>query len=489
MLAAVIGCLVWLGFGDTRQTADNKLYLLPWVGLTATVIGAPLIYLYYKKQFSFFHPLVYAAWSYFVPAFVVGGLILSFGLSHPYFLYYIENPEYDLPLTFVYISLGYAGLTAGFFLPFARRFGNWISARVPNLDWSPNSVLLPGVLLLLLGSLNTGIAFASGILGYQKVSEIGAYDGLIYLLSLFLMEAGFLLWFSIFRTPRLNISHFFIIGLLIFTTLSRAAFAGNRSSLVHSVIFVIAAFVLSGRQIKFKHGIIASVLLITVLFIGMIYGTTFRNLKQSEAQISFSQYIDFIPQTFDAVSRQDTGTVLQQGFNSLAERLENVSSVAVVVSNYEKLRPYEESYGLDNNILKDSITFLIPRPLWKDKPVASEPRKYGELYFDYGENSFTITPMGDLLRNFGPVGIPFGMMLLGLILRVIYAALIENQIVTAWRATLFFMLLFTVSYESFYGIIIPYLVRVGLISIVGILIVWFLIPQTKKSSGLVRLNI
>lgn len=480
MILAVVGVLVWLELGGTRQTADNKLYLLPWVFLTGAVVGAPLAYLIYKKQFSLFHPLVYAAWSYFIPAFVVGGLILVFGLSQTQTVLFIEDPEYNIPLTLIYISLGYAGMTAGFFLPFARKFGINIGAKLPDWDWSASQLMLPGVLLVLLGSLNTGIAFASGVLGYQRVDEYGSYDGILYLMSLFLLEGTFLLWFALFRTQKFDFRHYCIIGLLIFTTVVRAAFAGNRSSMVHALFFLIAAYVLAGRQIKIKHGVAAAFLLVFVLFLGTIYGTTFRNIKQSESRIDFTQYAELVPQTLEAVSRQDLGVVLWQGIESLADRLENVSSVAVVVSSYEKLAPYEESYGLDNNIWKDSVTFFIPRMLWKDKPVASEPRKYGDLYFDYSENSFTITPMGDLLRNFGPVGIPLGMMFLGFILRIIYAALIENQIITAWRAVLFYMMLFIISWESFYGIIFPYMIRVAFISIIGILIIYALIPKSER---------
>lgn len=489
MLCVFVGAMILLivsGDGAVQNSSGTttRLYLLPWVALTAAVIAAPSLYLYSQGKFNFFNPLVFAAWSYFVPAFIVGGLILTFGLStEQYFYAFIEDPETDLPWTFVYISLGYLGLSVGFFLPFAKSFGTWTERRLPVWDWKASNLMLPGVALLILGSLNTGLAFAAGVLGYQKAAEYGTYDGIIFLFSLFLFHGTFLLWFALFRTTKWNFNHYSIIGLLIFTTLLRAAFAGNRSSMIHTLFFVFAAYILAGREIKFKHGLIASGLMVFVLLIGTIYGSTFRDVKQTEARVSIEQYIEFIPQTVDAVTRKDLGAVLLQGVDKLAERLENVTSVAVVVSNYEKLKPYEELYGLEDNIIKDMTTFLIPRVLWKDKPVASEPRKYAELYFDYNENSFSATPMSDLLRNFGPFGVPLGMMLLGFVLRGIWATFIENQPPNAWRAAFYFMLLFTVSYEGFYGSILPYLVRVGTISIVGTLFVAVLIHLTQKNGA------
>ena len=53
--------------------------------------------------------------------------------------------------------------------------------------------------------------------------------------------------------------------------------------------------------------------------------------------------------------------------------------------------------------------FLIPRVIWKEKPSASDARKYSDLYFNQSDTSFAITPIGDLLRNFGIIGIPIGM--------------------------------------------------------------------------------
>jgi hypothetical protein len=187
-------------------------------------------------------------------------------------------------------------------------------------------------------------------------------------------------------------------------------------------------------------------------------------------------------ETFEQVSRADNAATLEFGFLNLAERIDIVSSVAVVVSNYEQLAPYEESYGLDDNIRKDLSTFFIPRVLWNDKPVASEPSKYSDLYFNYAENSFAITPIGDLLRNYGPTGVFVGMLVLGIILRFMYRTLVEDQPRMLWRATLYFMLLTAVSYESFYGFVIPYLFKVAAMAITGVLIVHFLAKQLNLGS-------
>jgi hypothetical protein len=148
---------------------------------------------------------------------------------------------------------------------------------------------------------------------------------------------------------------------------------------------------------------------------------------------------------------------------SLSLRLENLSSVAVIVSNYEKLAPYEESYALSNNILRDAWTAFIPRVFWPDKPLTSDAHAYSALYFDFEDNSFAITPWGDLLRNFGPIGIPIGMALLGIFLRALYVSLGTPIPGGQWRSSAYYLMLTTVSYEAFYATLFPSLVRVALV--------------------------
>ncbi len=460
----------------------GKYYLLPWSILTGIVILAPGIYLFIKGKFDPFHPLVFPAWSYFFPAFAIGGLILTFDLSQPYYLAYVQDERYELPLTLVYVMLGFLGLTAGFYLPFGRKIGEMAAKKLPQWNWTSEQLLKPGLILLCIGLINTIVAFGFGILGFQKAQEINSYDGLVFLLSLFWLEGSFLLWLCIFRTgKKLNINHYFVIALLLITSLTKSAFQGNRGSLIQLFILIAFAFIFSGRKIKFKHKIISGILLTFALVVGMVYGTTFRSIKTTEDQISMDEYAGVVLKTFEKVSDQDVGTILENGVSAIAERFESVSALAVVVSNYEKLGVYESGYGFDNNIWKDSITFFIPRIIWTDKPVATDAGNYGDLYFNYRENSFTLTPIGDLLRNFGPIGIPIGMMILGFIIRIIYASFKENQEFSFWRATVFYMLITGISYEGSYGLIVPYLVKVCIISFVGILIVKFFVPKVRDS--------
>ncbi len=449
----------------------TRVYLIPWVLAAGLVIIAPSIYLMYRNEFSFTHPLVFATFTYYFPGVFIGGLLLASGIVEPYYTTFIQDERYNLPLTMAYITLGYAGLSIGCLMPLGQYLGKKLGSRLPVWNWKPERVLLPGILLFGIGIVTTVAAFSQGIIGNQESTDTSSYYGLLQISTYLLLEATFILWLCIFKLKNLNITHYAIMFILIITTLARAAFQGNRGSLPAAVYVVAIAFIFSGRVVKTRHWVTTGSLIAIALVVGMIYGTTFRNLMTADRQLGADRYSEMIGNTVLQISGQDLTTTLEISFLTLAERVESVSSVAVVVSTYEQLLPYEESYGLENNIIKESSTFFIPRVIWPNKPTPSDYSKYSDLYFNFSGSSFAITPIGDLLRNFGPFGIPIGMLLIGLIIRIAYVSLRETQEFSFWKSTLYFMILVTISYEGFFATIIPFLVKMSILSLLGIMFV------------------
>jgi len=473
ILMGVALCVALFGSIAVSGTLDNfpYLFLLPWIAGLALVLTIPSAVMFYQGKFSFADPLIFATWSYFFPAFVVGGIFLALGWSQPYFLYFIQDAKVNLPYTIFLVGLGFAGLSIGYFLPIGSKLGSIVAEILPGENISLRSYAIPGTILLLLGIINTIAAFALGMFGYQTSRDLNSYDGLVFLTTLFWTEASFLLWYLIFREKKLSLVYLPIIIVLISTSLSKVLFSGSRSAILQVFLLMALAYILSGRKFKFKQSLITSVMLTAGLILGMIYGTNFRLVKGNESKQSAEQYTENILETLDRVGQKDIYDNLEFSFSSLTERVDIVSTLAVVVSNYQQLKPFEEAYGLDNNIWVDLTTFFVPRVVWKDKPSASDPRRYSELYFNFGGSSFAITPIGDLLRNYGVVGVPIGMLILGIILRFIYCALVDGQKRSVWRLTLYCMILLTVSYEGFYGPLIPSIVKSGLMAIVGLVIV------------------
>ena len=117
MGVAVVATISFLWIENDLGHSFKGFYLLPWCLLASVCVLGPSAYMFFKGTFDFFHPLTFGAWSYVFPAFVLGGLIIAFGGVNPAFMTFIEDPEYNLPLSLVYVSVGFVGLTIGFVIP------------------------------------------------------------------------------------------------------------------------------------------------------------------------------------------------------------------------------------------------------------------------------------------------------------------------------------------------------------------------------------
>jgi hypothetical protein len=473
--------LIWIFFDDDIANPFREYYLVPWCILTAVIACIPPAYLYYKGKFDLFHPIIFASWIYIIPAFVVGGIIIAFGWNDPYYVSYIQDPEYELPLTLVYVFVGYIGLVAGFALPIGRSLGKKAQGMLPKWEWTLKHTWTAGWLLVLAGTLVNIIGFVNGLLGFQKFEGVEVYDGLIFFLLTMFFEGYFLLWYALFRTPKKDASYIVTLAFLLLMIPVRMAIMGNRGSIFVCILPIAFAYVVSGQKVTIKHGFIFALLLGVGVFVGMIYGTSFRNIKGSESRLAAGDYLGQVGITLDYISKKDLSLIMQDGGTALADRLENLSSLANVVSNYEKLAPYEKAYGLDNNIIRDAWTSLIPRFVWNDKPLTSDSHAYSDLYFDYEANSFAVTLWGDLLRNFGPWGIPIGMAVLGIVLRVIHVSLWQQSEGHQWRSAAYYLVLTQVSYEAFYATLLPCLLRIGVVLIVTLYLANLIGKRVAKS--------
>ncbi|MFN3330683.1 MAG: hypothetical protein ACK419_07145, partial [Pyrinomonadaceae bacterium] len=322
---------------DSGDDLFGQYYLLPWCFLVGLVVLSPIFYYFYKGCLDLFHPLIFASLSYIFPAFVVGGIILSFGWSEPFYLSFIENPRFELPLSLFYVAVGYIGLMLGYYFSFGKKIGEFLDERLSKAQWRPSEVWVGGLVLITAGFIVNILSFLRGILGYQRIENTEIFDGLLIFLQILLIEGIVLLWLAVFEEERKN-RFVYLVAIFLLTLIPIRAFVlGSRSAFVSGLLPVIFAFFYSGRKLKGIHFLGLSVIIPIALFVGVIYGTTFRNIKGSEARMEAGAYFEQALVTLEYLSEADTEFILKEGATALAERVENLSSLGVVVSNYEKL--------------------------------------------------------------------------------------------------------------------------------------------------------
>jgi len=480
--SAVLGALAF-SLLSTSSLFGGEWALL--VSLFAiAVFMLPTFYEWKRGSLDLFQPIIFATWTYLLPAFGIGGLILCFGFNQPYFLSFIQDPSRDIPLTLIYILIGFIGLCIGYYWRNTQRIADWFCSVLPRLTWEGGGAWTGGILLILFGIGINILGFIAGVFGYQRLDRSGTFDSLIVYFGLFFLEGSVLLWLLFFKSRergRPLFSYLVLFGLLSLIPM-RVALLGSRAELFGITLMIAFAFRASGQAIKKIHIAIFGVAVVAALIIGVIWATSFRNIKGSESRLNAGDYLGQVSATFDYLAKEDGARLLKQNFSEFMERVETLSSVAVIVSNHERLEPYEEAYGISGNIINDATTSLVPRFLWTDKPAVSDPRLIADLYFNYPENSFAITPFADLLRNFGGLGLFLGMALVGIFLKIIYSSLIEREGAGLWEKMVFYPLLTqVVNYEGLYSNIFPALVRVAIVIVISVFVIHFFFGSRKAS--------
>jgi hypothetical protein len=477
----LVGLITFVWIENDWSRTIKGFYLLPWTLLAGVCVLAPSAYLLYKGKFDFFHPLVFAAWSYVFPAMIGGGVFVSLGLVDPYFLTFIEQPDYNLPLSLVYVGVGFLAMAVGFALPIGRLIANRFEGSLPKWKWEPSELFIPGLLVFMAGLAVNLVGLVQGIMGYQRLTDVGIFDSVLFYLLTLLSVGYVMIWLGIFGSRFRTGLFYIMIALAVLFIPIRAAIIGSRGSILLSIFPIAFAFQYSGRRLKPRYAVIFGTLLVVAGLLGIVYGTAFRQIKGSESKIGVGDYFGVVVDTVDYIANEDPTKLAQNSLQALADRVDNLTSLGVVVANYEQLAPYEESYRIHNNIINDALTSFVPRFAWPDKPPTSDARAYSELYFNFGDNSFAITPFGDLLRNFGPIGVPLGMLVLGIYLRLIYAGLIDTASPALWKKAAYYPLLTVVSYESFYAVILPGVIRVGFVLLVSLAVANLLIRMIRGS--------
>jgi oligosaccharide repeat unit polymerase len=479
-LAAIV-LIAGLAAGALDSFLRNRAFSYIVCVVTGIVFLLPSIYLMLAGRFNFFHPLVYPVFTYLFPAFILGGLYYLAGSNTPWIMDLVSDPDYYISLSFIYILIGFIGLMVGFILPIGELSGKRLSRWLPSWRWSENESLGPGLTLLLIGVAMSFWAIGVGLGGYQMRETIAAEGGLVYALTIVRGLGSFILWWCYFRLKRKGPLAHIMLFILIFQAFLSALISGSRATILTAVIGVFAAFQFSGRRVRTRTMALFAILGLASIIIGFSLGTTYRDIKGSEDSISAGESLRFGIESVNYLTGQGILETVKNSLDLFMRRFETVTSLCVIVANYERLAPLEAQYGIDNSIWTATWTALIPRFIWPNKPLISDARSVAALYFEFPTNSFGLTVFGDLLRNFGPWGVPIGMAVLGVLLRILYVAFFQNGLHSVWRTASYFLLLSGINYEAFYGSILPNLIRLVIGLLLGGLLLHIFIAIKRKS--------
>jgi hypothetical protein len=503
-LTLLAGAAPWLvGLDPGSAGPFSRAALLPYAALPIAAMGGAIAAVPRRPVFPVAHPVAFALWSYLAIFFGVGPVVFSLGgVSHidPRLL---AAPAHSYRLALVYVAIGIVGLAAGALAPSASRAGAWLVRRLPGRAWPPDALLAPGWGIVAVGTLFYVASVAVGVRGYQLKGVAGASDAAIVFLSSLLTLGQFLVWLAIFRS-RLTSRFVWSAVLLVALLPVLLALSGSRGFLFSHWVVLVLAYFLAGRPPTLRS--LAGLTLVGALSValGLVYGTAFRLTKSdsppptaapapvaaapltTEQRVARDQRPVALDEqaalALDSARMGPLGRALEVIPASVAARLDTISSLAVLVDREATLRPRLPA-TLRHGILLGLATAVVPRAVWRDKPIVGDIRAYGRLFFGLESNAFAVTPMGDLILNFGAWSIPWGMALIGWLLAACYGTLDERHPGVELRAATYAVVLMAVSYEGFYATIVPGALRVVAVAVVALAGAHWLARRRSRSIG------
>lgn len=514
-LTAVAAMAPWLvSLDPTIGTSFRRIELLPWtLLLTATLLSVcvPLL----RRKVDFSNPILFVALWYFVPFWGIGPVMFALGGPSDISIEHLPDPGLHFRLALVYVGIAIVALRIGFSGDLARRLGDRLGRRLPGTEWSDRLLVLWGLVLVAAGAMAFFVSFWRGNVGYQLPSPGDRFAALAYYLTMALWYGQALIWFAVFGAAKRRTIHYSSAALLITLTPVWMVLSGSRGIVVWQWLLLVLMFFLARGNPRPRNLAVLGLLGVICLASGFLYGTTFRLLKagsissedvaaapvvtqtdttpsvdqapqpqpaaetatdlrlrQAQRRVTLSEQVGFAAESTQMMLRPQ---IVQTLTGTFAARLDAISALAIIVGNRDRLTP-ESPFALRWGIPVGVTTMFIPRAVWSNKPIIGDFRSFGRLYFGIEANAFAVTPMGDLIINFGPLSVPAGMALLGMLLRWLQAFLVEQGTRDATLAALYAVCLLHISFEGFYGTILPGLVRVALIGLLC-----FAVPVTMSA--------
>jgi len=326
-----------------------------------------------------------------------------------------------------YKALGYATIGLIFFIiGYFNKLPVLISKKLPNSfkrKWDFRRVWWVFGVTLVLGLILKAFRILGG--GYQILNIkksftqapfynlIGTFDWLFYIA----LAIAFIAYFYFKKTGdrRYKIWRYFAWGTFLLGLFYALPSCSRMSAIVPVIIYLIIRWYIWERNLW--HILMVMAMAVVFLF---PFGNACRHPK---ALISYQ----ITSERNQVVSESPASLVLNSGkfaADSFLSRI-NQSMILSAIINHQLFE-----YG--SSFKEIALVFSPPRFIWKNKPMSANAdgnefgHRIGVLASDDRITGVGPTIVGDWYMNFGLAGIVLGMLLMGMLFRVIYEYLIKR---------------------------------------------------------------
>jgi len=206
-----------------------------------------------------------------------------------------------------------------------------------------------------------------------------------------------------------------VFWLSIFLSVIFGVLSGTKSGPLRPLVYLVLIYAITRRRFPRAAFLLPFVL---VLFI-YPFVNAFRNNLNSGYRAQFDS-VEGLEQT---VSQSFDDAFLSFGASSSSSRQQNISQTTSRLSYLSYVRdvtslPVPSMLSGDEKLWMAPFYPLVPRFLWKNKPVLDKGRRLSILLGRGGFTSSALTPIGDLGAMYGPYGLALGMLFWGVCLQL-----------------------------------------------------------------------
>ncbi len=401
---------------DHNKVLDMSVFLILLI-IYAMVILYPIYNRILTHNFDIFEPPVWASITY---GFAFG--ILGIPLFSPYpRVNPLLTDYYWFNLAFFYVILGIGCLWVGY----KSRIGVWLNVnlkifklRIGDRE-SITAIRLPYVIALYgIGLLARVYMIKNGLYAYLSIrslylASLGEAQILMHLEN-FCRYGCAIAALYYFNKPSIGKGVFFgsIFGFeFIFGFIS-----GMKSNVIMALLIVSIAYFYSKKIIP--KGILLSLVLILIFLYPL--SISYRDSIDRGAidSTNLTSIFEAMPDVFErSYSGKPISNIFALGYQYTSSRLSMLESLAVIIKDMSE----SGDYWFGKYYVYFPMLVFLPRIIWENKPVLDFGIWFTQNYWNPSAfHSTAITYPGDFYLNFGLPGLILGMLLTGIIYRLIY---------------------------------------------------------------------
>ena len=306
--------------------------------------------------------------------------------------------------------LGLVSLQTGYAIPVGRLVASRIPA--PQADWSPTTCLAVAIGFLAVGWL---FSFA-GLLGILP-STLGS--GVTGVFATGRNYANVLLAYVYLRY-RSNTAAL-LIGMNVVALLLLGLLTSDKLDALIGLAIVVLTSMLLTKRIRTRWVVLGFVAVIVIYPASEFVRRDLLSGASAAELVMNPGYTLGMIGSFAASG--EISDYLETGFEATAHRIDGLGIASVIIRDTPGVSPFQNGRTLGLFFVS-----FIPRILWPGKPNINIGQWITDVYGSgpHITSNTAPTPIGEFYLNFGVAGIVFGLMFLGIVLRLAHETLSQR---------------------------------------------------------------